>query len=200
MNEKKPDVQAAQLLESIQKSQIAMRRAMRTHCGHLYMWLWGFIWLGFAVLGQRFGEAALPYINGLAIAGVLASILIGGVQSRQIRAPVDRRFLAALGALLLFGYLAPEVLPVVDNPHTFVAFFAYFQLLWMQPYILAGIWFRIGTLVWIGALISLSILVGLFLFSPIFYVWFAIFAAVPLLLSGFYVRFFRRCNGEPSDG
>jgi hypothetical protein len=33
---------------------------------------------------------------------------------------------------------------------------------------------------------------GLFVFSAIYWLWFAVFAAVPLILSGFYIRYFMR--------
>jgi hypothetical protein len=202
MTDQLPDVQAAQLLESVRQSRVAMRRAIRAHRGHWYMWVWGLIWLIYAVLGYYLDIAALAYINALAIAGTVASFLIASIQRSKIRASIDRRFVAALGALLLFGYLAPVILGVYDatSTATFVRVFAYFALLWIQPYILAGLWFRISFLLWIGLLISLSILLGLLVFSAIFWVWFAIFAAMPLILSGFYVRYFLRCNSDPSDG
>jgi hypothetical protein len=126
------------------------------------------IWLIFAVLGYYLDIAATPYINALAIAGWAVSFLIAFIQSRQIRAPIDRRFVGAVVVLLLFGYLAPGILDVPDTA-PFVRCFAYSALLWMQPYILAGLWFRISTLLWIGLLISLSILLGILVFSAIFW-------------------------------
>jgi hypothetical protein len=190
-----PIDQAAQMLDSINQSRAAMRRAIRAHRCHWYLWLWGALWIGFAILGQLLGSNSLPYINGLALIGSLSTLIIAFVQSRQIRAPLDKRFLAAFAALMAFGYLVwPSVLfPLIpashESPHTYMRVFAYFMLIWMQVYIIAGIWFD-SVLLWIGLLISCSILLGLFFFSAVFWLWFAAFGAVPLVLSGFYVRYF----------
>ena len=191
--------QSAQMLDSIKQSRAAMRRAIRAHRGHWYLWTWGVIWIGFALLGHLLGSNALPYTIGLSLIGILASCIIGFVQSRQIRAPVDKRFLAAFGALMGFGYVVwPSVLwPLVftspESPDTFIRLFAYYSLIWMQAYILAGIWFD-SILLWIGTSISCLILLGVFFFSAFFWFWFAAFAAVPLILSGFYVRYFSNCG------
>jgi hypothetical protein len=124
--------------------------------------------------------------------GIAVSVGIGFVQSRHVRAPIDRRFLAALAALLAFGYFVfPFVLAPAFNspPNSFIRIFAYFWLLWMQVYILAGLWFD-NYLLWIGILVTCAILLGVFLFSAVFWLWLAVFGAVPLILSGFYVRYF----------
>lgn len=192
VNEQLSHTQAAQMLDSINQSRTAMRTAIRAYCGHWYLWLWGLIWLGMALLGQLLGNRAMPFMNGLCLIGLASSFLIGFIQSGQIRAPLDRRFLATLGALILFGYFVWPI--VLGSPHrsdAFIRLFAYYALVPMQVYVIAGIWFD-NCLLWIGALISLSILLGLFFFSAIFWIWFAAFAAIPLLLSGFYVRYFMR--------
>jgi hypothetical protein len=192
VNEQLSHTQAAQMLDSINQSRTAMRTAIRAYCGHWYLWLWGLIWLGMALLGQLLGNRAMPFMNGLCLIGLASSFLIGFIQSGQIRAPLDRRFLATLGALILFGYFVWPI--VLGSPHrsdAFIRVFAYYALVPMQVYVIAGIWFD-NYLLWIGALISLSILLGLFFFSTIFWIWFAAFAAIPLLLSGFYVRYFMR--------
>ena len=192
MNDPLSNTQAVQLLESIKQSRTAMRQAIRAHCGHWSLWIWGLIWLAMALLGQFLGTRAMPFINGLSLIGIASSILIGFVQAGQIRAPLDRRFLAALGALILFGYFVWPV--VLGSPHrsdAFIRLFAYYSLVPMQAYVLAGIWFD-NCLLWIGALISILILLGLFVFSAMFWIWFAVFAAMPLILSGFYVRYLMR--------
>jgi hypothetical protein len=144
------------------------------------------------LLGEFLGIAAMPFLYGLVLIGLPATVLIGFVQSGQIRVPLDRRFLAALAALILFGYFVwPVVLCPANRPDAFIRFAAYYTLVPMQAYILAGLWFD-NCLLWIGILISISILLGLFAFSAIFWLWLAAFATVPLFLSGFYVRYFMR--------
>jgi hypothetical protein len=197
MNEPISDHQAAQLLDSINQSRAAMRRALRPYGGHWYLWTWGAMWLAMAILGYSLGCQAVPFINGLVLIGTLLSLIIAFVQSLRIRVPIDRRFLAALCSLAVFGYPVVESLlwPLIPNsPEALIRAFAYATLVAMQGYILAGIWFRRKTLLWIGIGISGSILLGVFAFSSIFWLWFAVFAAVPLILSGFYVRYFMPCK------
>ena len=59
MNEQLSQTQAAQVLDSINHSRTAMRTAIRAYNGHWYLWLWGVIWLGIALLGQ-FSRSRFP--------------------------------------------------------------------------------------------------------------------------------------------
>jgi len=68
---------ATQLLDSINQSRTAMRAAIRTYSGHWYLWLWGVIWLGMALLGQFLGIAAMSFLYGLVLIGLAATVLIG---------------------------------------------------------------------------------------------------------------------------
>ena len=79
------------------------------------------------------GNRAMPCMNGLCLIGLASSFLIGFIQSGQIRAPLDRRFLATLGALILFGYFVWPI--VLGSPHrsdAFIRLFAYYALVPMQ--------------------------------------------------------------------
>ena len=93
-----------------------------------------------------------------------------------------------LAAVILFSALWPLVLraPVNDQ-----AIFAYIGLVAMLCYIIAGIWFD-TYLVWLGLVMTALILVGLFLFSSIFWWWIAIFGGGTLIVTGFYIRYFWR--------
>lgn len=68
---------AEQALHSVEASRRAMRQAIRAHRGHLFLWLWGAIWIGMALavhfMGAN-GARALPFF---AFAGVAASFAIG---------------------------------------------------------------------------------------------------------------------------
>src|SRR4029077_16474817 len=50
MNDPLSNTPAGELLESIKLSRPAMRQAIRAHCGHWYLWIWGLIWLAMALL------------------------------------------------------------------------------------------------------------------------------------------------------
>ena len=96
-----PD-EANAALASIQRSQAAWRRAFRAHAGYLYLWLWGVIWIIMAMTAEFGGMAGVQFLPWLGLAGGVGSALIGYLQRRQVRLPVDRRFLRVLSAVLLF--------------------------------------------------------------------------------------------------
>ena len=182
---------AHRALRAIDESREAMRLAVRAHRGHLHLWLWGAIWIAMALTAHFNGEQATRFFPLFALAGALASMAIGTYQSRQIRVPIDKRFLAALACLLAFGLLWPLVLGIAGAPSADIRIFAFFALLVMQLYVLAGIWFDSYLLV-IGLGVSALILTGLFAFPEIFWLWFAICCGGPVVLSGFVVRFWWR--------
>jgi hypothetical protein len=138
-----------------------------------------------------YGECATRFFPFFVLPGVIASTAIGIYQSRQIRAPIDKRFLAALACLLAFGALWPFVLGLGDSPSANIRIFAFFALLVMQLYVLAGIWFD-NFLLALGLGVSALILTGLFAFPEIFWLWFAVCCGGPVVLSGFIVRFWWR--------
>lgn len=180
--------EAERALREVDDSRAAMRRAIRAHRGHLYLWLWGAVWIAMALLVHFRGPRGFAFFPWLIFPAILLSFAIGAFQSRQIRAPLDKRFLAALASTLAFGFLWPIVLGGFGLPPNDMRGFAFVCLLVMQIYVLAGIWFDNYLLV-IGLLVSALILIGLFLFPGIFWIWFAVCCGGPIFLSGFLVRY-----------
>jgi hypothetical protein len=180
--------EAARALAAIQTSRDAMRSAIRAHRGHYHLWLWGAVWIGMAMLAEFRGQAGIHLFPWLCVAGIAGSMALGAIQGRQIRGPVDKRFLGVLAAVVLFSALWPMVLRAPFNDQ---AMFAYLGLVSMLCYIIAGIWFD-TYLVWLGLVMTVLILVGLFLFPTIFWWWIAIFGGGTLIITGFYIRYFWR--------
>jgi hypothetical protein len=179
--------EAARALQEIERSRLAMRATIRNHRGHLYLWIWGFVWITIAV-HDAIGATSASFANWLSVAGILATFVAGIAQSRQIRSPIDKRFLAVCAALLLFGY---GVWPVLFGGfHSYRAAFGYSTLIWMQLYIVAGIWFD-NYFLWLGLAVSGLILGGFIFFPAIFWV-FMLLCGVTLIGTGTYVRFFWR--------
>ena len=180
--------EAARALAAIQTSREAMRSAVRAHRGHYHLWLWGVIWIALALLAEFRGQGGVHLFPWLCAAGIVGSGILGIIQSSQVRAPVDRRFLAVLAAVALFAFLAPLVLHASPDDK---AVFAYVGLVAMVCYIIAGIWFDLY-LVWLGLVIAVLILVGLFVFSTFFWWWIAVFGGGTMILTGGYIRYFWR--------
>ena len=180
--------EAARALAAIRTSSETMRSAIRTHRGHYHLWLWGLIWIAMAMLAEFRGLAGVRLFPWLSLSGVAVSVVLGFLQSRQIRAPVDKRFLAVLAAVLVFAALVPlELRAPADNQ----VIFAYIGLVVMLCYVIAGIWFD-SYLLWLGLVMAALILIGLWCFPGIFWWWIAIFGGGPLIVTGFYIRYFWR--------
>jgi hypothetical protein len=185
--------EAATALQNIEASRSAMRRAIMTHRGHLYLWLWGSIWIAMSALNWRYEMGALHAMWWLSGGGMLATIVIGIVQSRQIRSKIDKRFLAVCAVVLVFGYFVWPFL--LGDLHSFAfrsykGTYGYFTVLWMQIYMVAGIWFD-NFWFWIGLAVSVCVIASL-LFAPALFWAVTLLFGFVLLASGFYMRFFWR--------
>jgi hypothetical protein len=176
--------EAASALKDIEASQKAMRRALGAHRGHLYMWLWGALWTVTALI-NGFGPASWGPASGwICIGGVVATFLIAFVQGRQVRSPLDKRFLSVIATLLVFDY---GVWPLALNPpHTPRSLFAFGTLIWAQIYIVGGIWFG-SYLLQTGIILTLIIVAGLFLPAVAFWCACAL-AGLVLIGTGIVVR------------
>lgn len=180
--------EAVQALRDVEASRAAMSEAVRTHRGHLYLWLWGSVFSAIALLNWVFGETHWMVGNAISISGVAATIVIGWIEGRQIRSKVDRRFLAVCIIILVFGY---GVWPVMlGTPQTCKAAYGFGLLIWMQVYMVAGIWFK-NYWLWIGASATALILAG-FIFFPAAFWGFCLLTGLTLVVTGFFVRFGHR--------
>ncbi len=178
--------EAARSLREIEASRSAMRSLVRTHRGHLYLWLWGSIWIVVSLLNWVDAPRFWAVSNWISVAGLVATFAIVVAQRRQVRSRLDRRFLAVCAVLLAFGY---GVWPVfLGQPHTYKSAYGYGILVWMQIYIIAGIWFD-NYWLWMGVAMTVFILAGFLLFPAIFWMW-PLLGGVTLLGTGFYVRLF----------
>jgi hypothetical protein len=177
--------EAAQALRDVEASRLAMREAIRTHRGHLYLWLWGTVFIAIALVNWLSDERYWMAGNWFSVAGILATLLISWIQGRRIRSKRDLRFLAVCITILAFGYVVwPTFL---GAPHSAKSGFGYGILLWMQVYMVAGIWFR-NYWLWIGAAVTALLLAG-FLLLPAAFWGCATLAGLTLVATGFYVRF-----------
>lgn len=182
--------EARTALASVARTQLALRQALRAHCGHLHLWLWGTVWMIMGLTAHCGGSKAIQrYFIALGIAGGIGSVLIGLLQGRQVRPPVDVRYVRVLVAVLAGGLLWPFVMsPAPANE----LIFAYIGLLVAQLYVVAGLWFDVY-LFRLGLLLAAVILTGLWFFLPVFWLWIALLGGGTLIASGCYVRWLLRC-------
>lgn len=179
--------EAASALASIDDARLTMRRALRAHRGHFHLWIWGAAWIAMPLLVWQGGERAMRHFPWICLVGALLSAGVAWGQSRQVKIPINARFVCALLAVIAFGVLFPLVLGVRDAR----ALFAYICLLAMQAYVVAGLWTD-TYLLWLGLVVCGFILLGYFVFPEMFWPWMAACGGGSLILTGFYVRHFWR--------
>jgi hypothetical protein len=177
--------EAERALKDVEASRMAMREIVRMHRGHLYLWLWGTVFMAVALINWVFDERYWKASNWISVAGLVATLLIGWRQGRQIRSKLDKRFLAVCFTILAFGYLVWPVF--LGAPQSVKAAYGFSLLIWMQIYIVAGIWFR-NYWLWIGTSVTALLLAGYVIFPGAFWA-FSLLGGATLVGTGFYVRF-----------
>lgn len=180
--------EAGALLAEIEATRARMRHTIRAHRGHFHLWIWGGVWIAMPLAAYFGGDGRARLFPWICLAGGVLSTGVGFLQGRQIRQPTNLRLVAAIAALWLFGALFPVVLRA---PLEVRSLYAFFCLVAMQSYIIAGLWTD-TYLLWVGVIVTALILGGVFLFPGVFWLWMAVFGGGTLVLTGFYVRHFWR--------
>ena len=117
---------ADQALREIETSRAAMRRAIRAHRQSSSQQL-GLSLDRDGACGPLLRRTRYAVFPWFIVPGVLASNAIGFYQARQIRVPIDKRFLAALACLVVFGLLWPAIFGVYQRPSDGIRIFAFFS-------------------------------------------------------------------------
>src|SRR5450631_3134738 len=114
--------EATQALREIEASRSTMRTAIQSHRGHYYLWLWGLIWMATSAINWLGNQN--PWIApGLCGVGLVLTFAIAFLQGRQLRARVDKKFVAVCIAALAFGYIAWPI--ILGPPHSYKAAFGF---------------------------------------------------------------------------
>jgi hypothetical protein len=176
--------EAAAALAEVDQARTAMRRAIRDHRGHYYLWIWGATWIAMPLTAHFFGDVAVRYFAWLCLPGAVASVAVGLRQRGQIVNPALPRLFGAYAAVLVFAAIFPFVLQGRPEARTY---YAYACLACMQGYVIIGLWTD-RCLLWLGLFVTAMILVGFFLLPGVFWLWMAACTGAPLVLTGFYIR------------
>ena len=180
--------QAAIMLADIDSARAAMRHAIRAHHGHFYLWIWGTTWVAMPLLAHFGGDHAARFFPWICAVAVVLSCVTGFTQKQQVRRQLNTRLIAVLATIWLFSLLAVLVLRPTLSVR---ALYAYFCLVAMQSYVIAGLWTD-SYLLWLGIIVTVLLITALFLPASIFWIWMAACGGGTLILSGFYVRHFWR--------
>ena len=180
--------EAAAALAHVEDARATMRHVIRAHRGHYHLWIWGFSWIAMPLTAYFWGDHAARYFALICLGCAIPSIWVGFSQGRQIRMPANARFLGVIAALIAFAVLFPFVLRAQFDVRTI---YAYLCLVAMQGYVVAGLWTD-SYLLWLGIIVTVLLLVGIFVFPGVFWLWMAGFGGGSLIATGFYVRHFWR--------
>jgi hypothetical protein len=176
--------EAALALREIEASRQAMRRAIRDYRGHIYLWIWGAVWVAISILEALHAPNLVSLTNWISIAGMAATAAAIFIRRQPVRKAFDKRFIAVCGTLLVFGYLIWPIF--LGGPRSFPSGYGYSLLLWMQLYIVAGIWFD-NYWLWIGLAMTVLIVAAFLLFPAYFWIG-PLLGGATLVATGFHVR------------
>jgi hypothetical protein len=176
--------EASLALQQIEASRLAMRKAVAGSRAPGYLWIWGLAWMAMAVVRRLNYPRFWVTIVWISIIGSVVSLAFGLIQGNRFRAKFDKRFLAVCATLIVFGYgIWPRFFPLFSS---YDSAYAYQVVLWMQIYIIGGLWFD-NFLVWVGLLVTALTMVGFLFFPGSFWVA-AFLGGLVLFASGFYIR------------
>ena len=178
--------EARAALQEIESSRAAMRGLVRTHRGHLYLWLWGTVWIVNALINWRDSARGWVAGNWISVAALAVTLIFIFGQRRQVRSKFNKRFLSVVATLLVFGYGVWPVL--LGPPHSYKAAYALGMLLWIQIFIVAGIWFD-NYWLWLGVIMGALVLGGIVFFPGDFWAC-TVLAGALMVGMGCYVRLF----------
>src|SRR5690242_7387900 len=108
------------------------------------------------LMAHVYGEPAARWFWAPCLVAGLVSSAVGMTQGRQIRQPVNKRFLGAIGALIAFAAI---FLFVLQPRPEFKALYAFMCLVVLQAYVIAGLWTD-TYLLWLGIAVTALVLVG----------------------------------------
>ena len=180
--------EAASALAHVEDARATMRHVIRAHRGHYQLWIWGFSWVAMPLTAHIWGDHAARFFALICLGCAIPSVWVGLTQARQIRIPTNLRFVGVVTAVVVFAALFPFVLRATPDVRTV---YAYLCLVAMQTYVVAGIWTD-SYLLWVGIIVTLLLLAGIFFFPALFWIWMAVFGGGSLIATGFYVRHFWR--------
>jgi len=173
-------------LEQIEAGRKAARLALRRNCGHYHLWIWGAFWVVVPLVFHYAPEVGARYTWVFALAGALASTVVGMlVEGSRLRVPLNTRFAALIGFLVAFAAIWLFLLGSNNSKNIY----AYFCTVAMFGYIAAGLWFD-AYLVWLGVAATVLTLVGFYALGPWFWIWMSVAGGGTLIGTGFYVRYF----------
>ena len=183
---------AAASLAAIERAEQRTSQAVLYGIAGSFLMLWGAVTvIGYLFTQARPARAGIAWVILQTLGFVLTAIMIAGQRVRLV--PSQRalgwRILAAQFALVGFGLAVITILGPI-SPRQIGAFW---PLLFMLGYVLAGIW--IGRFfVLCGIAIALLTIAGFWWTGPWFPLWMAAVYGGPLILGGLWLR---RQGAEP---
>jgi hypothetical protein len=159
--------------------------------------LWGVIW-AIAYARLQFSPHSTPWLwPALDIVGIAGTFHL--VRRSPVKRPKQRRVLLAF--LILFAYaivwralLCHPDLPYKAGAPAFTPSMArriaaYFATIPMFGYVMLGLWLD-RFFIWLGILVTIATLIGLFFAQDYYYLWLAISGGGSLIIGGVFIRKF----------
>lgn len=151
-----------------------------------FLILWGVIWFIFPLWVHLYPQKFMIACVIFPIGGVGTWLL--GISKRQ---PVQTKSQRNVGVLWLVLFVFIGLLAFIMKPDTVMQGYAFGCISGMLVYVILGI-LQDRIFIVIGLSITVMTLLGLYVFTDIFWLWMAVFGGGGLLVSGVYMKYGRR--------
>jgi hypothetical protein len=191
--------EASVSLAEIDRTTQRIRNALASGTAAPLLILWGAIW----VVGYS-GQQFLPHSSQATWAVLIAFGTIASLLSGFRQAPVKNPSFSLMGRfglawlmLFAYGFLWATFLGPWETPHgAYGALLdrklaAFTCTICMFAYVIMGLWLG-RFLLYLGALVTLTTLVGYFFVPTYFYAWMAVTGGGSLMATGLFIRKFWR--------
>jgi hypothetical protein len=193
-----PDEARAALAE-VDQVLAQTRHAIRQGISAPLLILWGCIWM-VADATTQFDPQAMGYLWWVFdLVGIVGWVWIIRSHSRQVKNPRGWRYGVFWGILFFYAILWMNLLVPVDWPKTsqeWIAFepmyrrmTAYMHTVPMFAYVVGGLWLD-PFFIWLGAIVTVLIVLGLCFVQEYFYLWLAVTGGGALVVSGVFIKKF----------
>jgi hypothetical protein len=192
--------EARSSLAEIDRTTQRIRLAIASGTAAPLLVLWGAVWF-VCYSGEQFVPRFSQAIWAvLIVVGTIASLL-SGFRQTPVKTPSSSPLMGRLGLawliLFAFGFLWATFLGPWEMPHgTYGALLerklaAFICTVCMFAYVIMGLWLG-RFLLYLGALVTVTTLVGYFFVPTYFYAWMAVTGGGSLIFTGLFIRKFWR--------
>ena len=191
--------EARAALAEVDQVLVQTRHAIRQGVSAPLLILWGCIWMAADTTTQFYPQAMNWLWAVFDLVGIAGCVGIFRCHRQRMKSSGGWRYGVFWGILFFYAILWMNLLVSVDWPKTsqdWIAFepmyrrmTAYMHTVPMFAYVVGGLWLD-TFFVWLGAIVTVLIVLGLCFVQEYFYLWLAVTGGGALVVSGVFIKKF----------